>query len=99
MGKAISKNRQAKKELKRLYDILAELDPLSEAYWKIESRIEKLEEAQSKSLPNRLSMSNLLGNATTIGATLLAYKHEDLLARLPTKGLARSFIPKSQTKR
>lgn len=96
---ARKKKASMKSERQRLCDILEELDPLSEEYLRVLQRLDKLEEANARGSLNRLSVSNILGNATTIGTSLLAYWHEDVLGRIPTRGLGRSVIPKSQTKR
>lgn len=93
------KKPSAKSELTRLYAILAEMDPLSEEYMKILARVDKLEEAHARGQNNRLSPSNVIGNMTTIGATALAYWHEDVLGKIATRGLGRTFLPKSLTKR
>ena len=93
------KKASARSELSRLYSILAELDPLTDEYMKILSRIDKLEEAHSRGQNNRISAANLIGNGTTIAATVLSYWHEDILGRICTKGLGRTFLPKSITRR
>ena len=93
------KKASARSELSRLYSILAELDPLSEEYMKILTRVDKLEEAHARGQAQRLSPSNVLGNMTTIAATVTAYWHEDILGRIATKGLGRTFLPKSVTRR
>ena len=84
----------AKTELDRIYALMAEMDPLSEDYDALVRRAEQLEKARSHNASSRLSAGQVLGNIAVVGTSVLSYWHEDILGKIPTRGLARSFIPR-----
>ena len=96
MKRKKNKRPSARSELDRIYMFMEELEPTDEMYALLLERANKLETAYAKHREARLSPANLVGNGTTVLTSLLAYWHEDVLGRLPTKGLARNQIPKSQ---
>ena len=84
-------------ELRRLYAILRELDPLSDDYYKIGQRIDQLKKADSYEKDRHISANNVLGNLTSIlgiGFTLYSEEAWNKIAR----SKAWTWIPKSQTK-
>jgi len=93
----VFKKPTADNELRRLYTILEELDPLSEEYYKITQRIDQLEKARSYRNDLKLSASSVLGNLTSILGIGVTLYSEDVMNRL-VRSKAWNWIPKARTR-
>lgn len=92
----IGKKDWTKAELKRLYSLLEELDPLGEEYGQVVQQIDKLERVRSYK-NNGFTLNNLLGNLTSIASIGLTLYSEDILNKIQ-RSKAWSLLPKSQNR-
>ena len=87
----------AKNELRRLYAILEELDPLSEEYYRIAQRIDQLKKSESYEVNRRLSANTVLGNLTSILGIGFTLYSEDVMNRIQ-RSKAWNWIPKASNR-